>query len=190
MRILIAFLLICVSWVPAAAQALQPGDTIAVSVYQDSKLDRQIVIGPGGYISFPLAGQIRAEGMTPQSLEKALRSKLRDKYAGNLDITVSLIAAAKVDDELKPRFFVTGEVNKPGPYPLRVGTSLVQAIAMSGGLGQFAARKRIQVRRKVNGVESTLVFNYAAFEAGKEVAGNIDLQAGDVIIVPEKGFWE
>ena len=57
-------------------------------------------------------------------------------------------------------------------------------------LGQFAARKRIQVRRKVNGVEATLLFNYAAFEAGKEVVGNVDLEAGDVIIVPEKGFWE
>lgn len=190
MRILFAFLLICGSWVPVAAQALQPGDTIAVSVYQDSKLDRQIVIGPSGHISFPLAGQIHAEGMTPQSLEKALRSKLRDKYAGSLDISVSLVATAKVDDELKPKFFITGEVNKPGPYPLRAGTNLVQAIAMSGGLGQFAARKRIQVRRKVNGVESTLLFNYAAFEAGREVAGNIDLQAGDVIIIPERGFWE
>jgi polysaccharide export outer membrane protein len=190
MRILFAFLLICGSWMPAAAQALQPGDTIAVSVYQDSKLDRQIVVGPSGHISFPLAGQIRAEGMTPQSLEKTLRSKLRDKYAGSLDITVSLVATAKLDEEQKPKFFITGEVNKPGPYPLRVGTNVVQAIAMSGGLGQFAARKRIQVRRKVNGVEATLLFDYAAFEAGKEVAGNIDLQAGDVIIIPEKVFWE
>jgi polysaccharide biosynthesis/export protein len=190
MRILFAFLLICGSWLPAGAQALQAGDTIAVSVYQDSKLDRQIVIGPSGHISFPLAGQIRAEGMSPQTLEKALRTKLRDKYAGNLDITVSLVATAKLDEEQKPKFFITGEVNKPGPYSLRAGTSVVQAIAMSGGLGQFAARKRIQVRRKVNGVEATLLFDYAAFEAGKEVAGNVDLQAGDVIIVPEKGFWE
>jgi polysaccharide export outer membrane protein len=183
-------LLVCASWVAAAAQALQAGDTIAVSVYQDSKLDRQIVVGPSGYISFPLAGQIRAEGMTTQALEKALRSKLKDKYTGSLDITVSLIAAAKIDDELRPRFFITGEVNKPGPYVLRTGISVVHAIAMSGGLGQFAARKRIQVRRKVNGVESTLLFDYAAFEAGREGAGNVDLEPGDVIIVPEKGFWE
>src|SRR5262245_58482185 len=112
MRVLFAFLLICGSWAAAAAQSLQAGDTIAVSVYQDSKLARQIVIGPSGYISFPLAGQIHAEGMTPQSLEKALRSKLRDKYAGNLDISVSLVATAKIDEEMKPRFFITGEVNK------------------------------------------------------------------------------
>ena len=88
MRVLFACLLVCGSWVAAAAQALQPGDTIAVSVYQDTKLDRQIIVGANGYISFPLAGQIRAEGMTTQTLEKTLRSKLRDKYAGSLDITV------------------------------------------------------------------------------------------------------
>ena len=81
-------------------------------------------------------------------------------------------------------------MNKPGPYLLRSGTSVVQAIAMSGGLGQFAARKRIQVRRKVNGAESTMLFDYAAFEAGRDGAGNVDLQPGDVIIVPEKSFWE
>ena len=129
-------------------------------------------------------------GLTPQALEKALRSKLRDKYTGSLDITVSLIATTKQDDEQKPRFYVTGEVSKPGPYVLRAGTTVMQAIAMSGGLGQFAARKRIQIRRKVAGVKSTLLFNYGAFKSGADIAGNVELQPGDVIIVPEKSFWE
>src|SRR5262245_8269490 len=178
------------SWAQACAQELQPGDTIAISVYQDSKLDRQVVVGPTGLISFPLAGQLKAGGLTPQALEKALRGKLRDKYTGNLDITVSVISTAKQDDEEKPRFYVTGEVNKPGPYVLRPGTTIMQAIAMSGGLGQFAARKRIQIRRKVAGVEATLLFNYGAFEAGADIGGNVELQPGDVVIVPEKSFWE
>jgi polysaccharide export outer membrane protein len=119
-----------------------------------------------------------------------LRGKLRDKYTGNLDITVSLVAIARPDEEQRPRFYVTGEVSKPGSYLWRSGTNVVQAIAMSGGLGQFAARKRIQVRRKVGGVESTILFDYAAFEAGAEAASNIDLQAGDIVIVPQKGIWE
>jgi polysaccharide biosynthesis/export protein len=188
--IILALLILCGTWAKAVAQELQPGDTIAIAVYQDSKLDRQVVVGPTGFISFPLAGQLKAGGLTPQALEKALRSKLRDKYAGGLDITVSLIAGAKQDDEQKPRFYITGEVNKPGPYVLRPGTTVMQAIAMSGGLGQFAARKRIQIRRKVSGAESTLLFNYGAFEAGAEVGGNVELQPDDVIIVPEKSFWE
>jgi len=187
---ILALLILCGTWVGVTAQELQPGDTIAISVYQDSKLDRQVVVGPTGFISFPLAGQLKAAGRTPEDLEKTLRSKLRDKYTGGLDITVSLIASTKPDDEQKPRFYVTGEVNKPGPYVFRQGTTVIQAIAMSGGLGQFAARKRIQIRRKVAGVESTLLFNYGAFESGADIGGNVELQPGDVIIVPEKSFWE
>lgn len=190
MRVLFATILFCLLLSPASAQSLQPGDAVGISVYQDPKLDRQVIISPTGHISFPLAGQIKAEGLTPEGLEKALRAKLRSKYTGTLDITVSLVAIGKVDEDQKPRFFVTGEVSKPGPYVLRPGTNVVQAIAMSGGLGQFAARKRIQVRRKINGVETTLLFDYAAFEAGRETTGNVDLVAGDVVIVPEKGILE
>ncbi|HZM87320.1 MAG TPA: polysaccharide biosynthesis/export family protein [Blastocatellia bacterium] len=191
MRVIaLALLVLCGTWATVVAQELQPGDMIAISVYQDSKLDRQVVVGPTGFISFPLAGQLKAGGLTPQALEKALRSKLRDKYTGGLDITVSLISTAKQEDEQKPRFYITGEVNKPGPYVLRSGTTVMQAIAMSGGLGQFAARKRIQIRRKVAGVESTIFFNYGAFESGADLGGNVELQPDDVIIVPEKSFWE
>ena len=174
----------------AAAQTLQPGDTISVSVYQDPKLDRQIVIGPTGTISFPLAGRIQAQGLTPEALEKALKSKLKDKYTTNPDITVALVASSKTEDEQKPRFFVTGEVGKPGPYLLTQGTSVMQAIAISGGLGPFAARTRIQIRRKVNGVDSTLLFDYSAFEKGESVDGDVELQPGDVVLVPQKGFFE
>jgi polysaccharide export outer membrane protein len=176
--------------VAAAQQPLMSGDTIGISVYQDPKLDRQVVVGPTGYISFPLAGQIKAAGRTTQDLEKTLQLKLRDKYAGTLDIAVALIAKAKPADEDRPRFYITGEVNKPGPYVLRDKTTVVQAIAMSGGLGQFAARGRIQIRRRAAATETTILFDYGAYEAGREGGGNIELEPDDVIIVPQKGFWE
>jgi polysaccharide export outer membrane protein len=190
MRVILAVL---ISWsltLAAAAQALQSGDTIAISVYQDPKLDRQIVIGPTGTISFPLAGRIQAQGMTPEALEKTLKSKLKDKYTTTPDVTVALIATARTEEEEKPRFFITGEVGKPGPFLLTQGTSVMQAIAMAGGLGPFAAKTRIQVRRKINGVDSTFLFDYSAFEKGEDVSGDIELHPGDVIIVPEKGFFE
>lgn len=189
-RALFASLVWVLSWTVAAAQVLQPGDTVAIGVYQDSKLDRQLVIGPTGLISFPLAGQIKAGGLTPGGLEKALQSRLKDKYTAQLDITVAVVATAKPDEDQKARFFVTGEVSRPGPHVLRPGTTVLQAISVAGGLGQFAAKKRIQIRRTINGIESTFVFDYAAFETGKAPAGNIEIEAGDVIIVPEKGFLE
>lgn len=179
----------------AHAQQLKAGDTISISVFQDSKLDRQTLVGPTGMISFPLAGQIKAAGLTPPELESLLKSKLRDKYTSDLDITVSLISQGATDeetkDEEKPRYFVTGEVKTPGGYAMgKKKITVMQAIALAGGLGQFAAKQRIQVRRKINGGESRFIFDYTAFEAGTNLKDNVELREGDVIIVPERGLFD
>jgi len=190
MRILVALSLILAACTSALAQELQAGDTVAIAVYQDSKLDRQVVVGPTGLISFPLAGQIRAGGLTPERLEKLLKARLRDKYTTDLDVTVTLVTTGKMEDDLKPRFFVTGEVPRPGPYIIRTRTTVLQAIALAGGLGPFAAKGRIQIRREVNGTESVIVFDYRSFEAGTNLENNVELHANDVIIVPERRLFE
>jgi polysaccharide biosynthesis/export protein len=190
MRVLAALSLILAFCTAALAQELKAGDTIAIAVYQDSKLDRQVVIGPTGLISFPLAGQVRAGGQTPQGLEKVLKARLRDKYTTELDITVTLVSSGRLEDDLKPRFFVTGEVPRPGPYIIRTRTTVLQAIAMAGGLGPFAAKQRIQIRREVNGAETVLLFDYRAFEAGTNLENNIELHENDVVIVPERRLFE
>lgn len=187
MRILLAFLLLCGISNAAAAQALQAGDVVDVNVYQDPKLNRQVVIGPNGMISFPLAGHIRASGISPQALENALRSRLQDKYADELDITVAVVSR---DESTRPRIYVTGEVQRPGAHAIPTRTNVLQAIALAGGLGPFAAKGRIQVRRQIRGVDEVFVFNYRAFESGLDAAGNIDLRAGDVVVVPERGLFE
>lgn len=193
MRLLVAFLLLFSFAVDASAQVapLNPGDTIHISVWQDPKLDRQVVVGPDGMISFPLAGHIRAGGLTPPALENVLRQKLQKNYTSRLDITVSLAAVNKEEEfESKPRIYITGEVLKPGPYVIRTNTNVMQALALAGGLGPFAATKRIQIRRQQNGTDSTFLFNYKDYVAGTNTADNINLQSGDVIIVPERGLFE
>ena len=190
MRLLLILALFLGFGTYANAQALQAGDTIAIQVFQDSKLDRQMVIGPTGMISFPLVGQLKAAGLTVPALEAALKQRLRDKYTSDLDITVSLVSASLLSEDLKPRFFITGEIKAPGSYPIRTKTSLMQAISLAGGFSVFAAKQRIQVRRKINGSESLLQFNYEAFESGRDFTGNIDLRMGDIIIVPERGLFE
>ncbi len=198
MRALLVLLLVCVLSTAAGAQALQAGDTIGISVLQDPKLDRQTVVDRAGMISFPLAGRIKAAGLTPQGLADLLTARLKPNYATGLDITVSLLTPpptsttpnqADLDLE-RPRIYVTGEVKAPGYFVYRPRTTVVQAIALSGGLGVFAAKKRIQVRRKIAGVESVYVFNYSLFEAGVDLEGNIDLQPNDVVIVPERGLFD
>jgi polysaccharide biosynthesis/export protein len=191
MRILIILLTLCLSASATWAQSLKPGDTLLISVLQDPKLDRQVIVDSGGQIAFPLAGHIRAEGLSPQALENLLKSKLQKNYKDEaLDVTVALSNVTTPEDDLKPKIFVTGEVQRPGPYVVRQPTTLMQAISLAGGLGPFAAKRRVQVRRQTNSGESIFMFDYRAYEAGQDLEGNIVLRAGDVILVPERGLLE
>lgn len=178
----------------AHGQTLKSGDTLSITVLQDSKLDRTVVVDPLGEIAFPLAGHIRARGLTPLALENILKNKLRPNYKDEaLDVTVALVNAPKEvpEEDLKPKIFITGEVLKPGSYVVRQPTTLMQAISLAGGLGPYAAKKRIQVRRRAPGGDETIfVFNYRAYEAGADLEGNITLRAGDVIMVPERGLFD
>jgi polysaccharide export outer membrane protein len=150
-----------------------------------------LVIGPDGSFGFPLAGHIRAAGRSPQAVEDILKSRLQKNYTGALDITVSLAAVNKQDEEdTKPRVYVTGEVLRPGPVLLTTRINVMQAIALAGGLGPFAAKQRIQLHRKVEGSDRIFVFDYKAYTAGLDTADNLNLRAGDVIIVPERGLLE
>jgi polysaccharide biosynthesis/export protein len=166
---------------------LQPGDSIQVSVWQDPRLNRTVVVGPDGMVSFPLAGHIRAAGMTTQALESLLSEQLRPNYKTDPEVTVTLSGANAVITG--SQVFVTGEVQKPGPVFIKTGTSVVQVIALSGGLSKFAAKSRIQVHRRVAGTERVFVFNYSDFESGTNLQGNIALRPGDVILVPERGLF-
>jgi polysaccharide export outer membrane protein len=197
MRILVIALFFGLWASGASAQTLKVGDSLSITVLQDPKLDRTVVVDPSGEIAFPLAGHIRARGLTPQALENILKDKLRSNYKDeNLDVTVAVANAPKEpteppEEDLKPKVFITGEVVRPGSYVVRQPTTLMQAIALAGGVGPFAAKQRIQVRRRgAGGDETIFMFNYKAYEAGADLEGNIRLRAGDVIMVPERGLFD
>jgi polysaccharide biosynthesis/export protein len=194
MRIILVLLCMAVCLSGAHAQTLKSGDNLSISVLQDPKLDRNVVVDPSGEIAFPLAGHIRARGLTPQALENILKAKLKDNYRDErLDITVAVANSPKdiPEDDLKPKVFITGEVVRPGSYIVRQPTTLMQAIALAGGIGPYAAKRRIQVRRRAPGGDETIfMFNYKAYESGSDLEGNIQLRAGDVIMVPERGLFD
>ena len=193
MRTLLAALVVFFSlFTHAYAQApLRSGDMIEISVWQDPKLDRRVVVGPDGMIGFPLVGQIRVGGLTPQEVENLLRTRLQKNYTEKLDITVARAALNRdLEEETKPKVYVTGEVLRPGPYFVRPTINVMQAIALAGGLGPFAARQRIQLHRKIDGVDSIFIFDYYAYTSGTNTADNINLRSGDIIIVPERGLFE
>src|SRR6202051_1170775 len=117
MRILILLLGLCFLASAAEAQTLKPGDSLAISVMQDSKLDRQVLVDPSGQIAFPLAGHIRVNGLTPQAVENILKDRLKSNYKDeSLDVTVSLTGTTKdiPEEDLKPKVFITGEILRPG----------------------------------------------------------------------------
>jgi len=167
--IVLAFLAI---WVTAAeAQTLKPGDTLNISVLQDPEArPARSIVDPSGQIAFPLAGHIRARGLTPQALEGILIAKLKDNYKDDhLDVTVAVANSPKdiPEEDLKPKIYITGEVTRPGPYVVRQKTTLMQAIALAGGVGPYAAKRRIQVRRQMPGGDETIfMFDYKAYESG------------------------
>ena len=196
MKVITAFLILLCTMIASSAQAayrLQPGDTIQVSVWQEPKLDRQLVVAPDGTVAMPLVGHVSAGGKSAQQVEKAIKARLQTQYQSDLDVTVSLVAQPpekEEDEKVDPTIFVMGEVNKPGEFVIKKRVTLLQALAMGGGLSAFAAQRRIQVHRKVDGDDTIFEFDYRAFEHGKDVAGNITLRPGDVIVVPERGLFE
>lgn len=194
--LVIGFLVAAASAAQADGYRLRPGDVLDVSVWQDPKLNRQIVVGPDGIVAFPLAGRFKASGLTTGAVEKALKSRLQKQFTAELDVTVSFVQSAKqeakaIAEVLEWTIYVTGEVNKPGQFVVTKNPpTVLQAISLSGGLGPFAAEKRIQVRRNVDGAELVLSFNYKKYTSGTDVTGNITLQSGDVVVVPERKLFE
>jgi polysaccharide biosynthesis/export protein len=205
MRFIWAF---AVAWTILASGAanadpyrLRPGDTLEVTVWQEPKLNKQVVVAPDGRIAFPLVGHLRAGGTTVEAVEAAIRAGLSKQYTTEIDVTVALQSIKEYPPEpilpepppepiVYPNIYVTGEVQKPGRYEIKESTNVLQAIAISGGFSPFAAEKRIKIRRKVSGRERLYEFDYEAFTSGEDLSGNIRLHGGDVIIVPERGLFE
>ena len=192
-RILLAFLLVLPGIAPAFAQSagyrIQPGDELAITVLEDETLNRQLLVLPDGTISVPLAGTVRAGGRSVESVEAAIADQLASNFAVRPSVFVSVVTV----DETYGTFpiFVIGQVATPGMVEVEPGTTLLQAIALAGGLDRFAATKRIQLRRADStGQERLYLFNFKAVERGGAIQSMITLREGDVIIVPERRLFE
>lgn len=196
-HILIVLILLAGFTGAASAQdyKIRPGDRLEINVWQDPKLNRVVIVAPDGRISFPLAGQIRAGGRTVDNVEAELKKRLSSQYSEDVDISVAYAdrppdPPKEKEEKILPGVFVLGEVSKPGKVEYRSSMNVLQALASAGGLSPFAAEKRIKIRRKIDGEETLIDFNYKDFVSGKDLSGNVLLRNGDVIIVPERGLFE
>ena len=156
---------------------LGPADVIRVNVWKNADLSQTVTVGPDGFVSLPLLGDVHVAGMTTDQLAQSLSSRLT-AYVVSAQVTVSVV-------EIRSRqVYVMGQVGKPGGYSLVAPISVLQLIAQAGGLSTFANRKGIIVLRGSNGkTQQRLKFNYVAAIHG-DPKQNITLQPGDTVIVP------
>jgi polysaccharide export outer membrane protein len=183
----------------AAAQTdfrIGPGDTVRIEVLEDPSLNREVLVLPDGSLSFPLAGAVRAGGQTTTQLESSLASALAPNFATSPTVSVSVAGVAPRTNGGGARqidVYIMGEVeNGGGLIQVDRGTTVLQALALSGGFTRFAATKRIQLRRTdpQTGQQSVYNIDYRAIEQGASNIGSTVLADGDVIIVPERRLFE
>lgn len=155
---------------------LGPEDQIRVSVWENPQLTLDLVVRPDGKISMPLIQDVMAEGKTAVELATHIQQKLS---AFIKDPQVSVI----VLQVNAPKFYVIGSVVRPGTYPLRGETSVLQALSLAGGFTQFASPRSIKLIRNTNGKQEVRKLNYYdVIDKGGE--GNYLLKSGDTIVVP------
>jgi polysaccharide biosynthesis/export protein len=160
-----------------AGYVIGPDDALAVVFWREKELSADVVVRPDGMISLPLINDVRAEGLTPEQLRLALTTAAA-KFVEEPTVTV----VVKVINSRK--VFITGQVGKPGPYPLNGPTTVLQLIAMAGGVAEYADKSKILVVRKEGGKDLAFPFNYSEVTSGKKLQQNIELKPGDSVIVP------
>ena len=152
-------------------------DVLSIVFWRDKELTAEVTVRPDGKISLPLLNDIQASGLTPAQLKDRIVEESK-KYVEDPNVTVV------VKDIKSRKVFITGEVRKPGPYPLTSSTTVLQMISIAGGLADYAKPDKISVVRVENGKPLSFKFNYKEVIEGKKLNQNIELKPGDTIIVP------
>jgi protein involved in polysaccharide export with SLBB domain len=156
----------------AAATApakLAPGDKITVTVYGEDKLSGNYQLDQSGQISLPLAGTIKAQGLTQNELEDVLAKKFRSQYLKDPKVTVTIAS-------LQP-YYIIGEVKNPGQFPYQSGLNVLTAMAIAGGPTYRANRTKVEIQRRGEGS----MHEYPISES-------VPILPGDVLRVPERYF--
>jgi len=153
-----------------------PEDQIRVSVWENAQLTLDLVVRPDGKISMPLIQDVVAEGQTAAELSNTIHDRLQT-YIKEPQVSVIVLQVNA------PKYFVIGNVTRPGTYPLRSETSILQALSLAGGFTQFASPRSIKLIRSAAGKQEVRKVNYnRIIDEGGE--GNYILKSGDTIVVP------
>jgi len=179
-----------------AFYAIRDGDTLTISVLEDPNLTRTVLVRPDGRISLPIAGSVFVRGTSPENLEIILQERFSRGFQITPTVTVSIRGLSRAAGPQGPaaepiRYFLLGSIGRRGPVEVFEEVTILEALMLVGGPSQFAASDRIQIRRMAeDGSEEIFLFNWEALEDGDPIEGNITIQEGDIIYVPERGLFD
>ncbi|OUS12724.1 hypothetical protein A9Q89_04810 [Gammaproteobacteria bacterium 53_120_T64] len=158
---------------------INPGDVLQVFVWNEERLNREVLVGPAGAFRFPMVGEVQAGGSSASEIEQAITEGLGKYLKDEPVVTVSLLS---IDGN---KIYVLGQVARPGEFTANRRIDVLQALALAGGLTAFAAENEIKVlRRKADDALDVIPLRYAKIKQGKELESNIFLRSGDVVVVP------
>jgi polysaccharide biosynthesis/export protein len=160
-----------------AGYTVKPGDTLTISVWKEPELQGPVLVTPDGAFAFPLVGQVDARGKTVTDLQKVVTERL-GKYISDPVVTVS------VQDIKGNKVYVIGQVNKPGEFIVNPRVDVMQALSMAGGTTPFASLGNIIILRRSGSQQEALKFDYTDLVKGRNLQQNIELRAGDIVVVP------
>jgi len=149
-----------------------PEDILFIKVWREPDFTLPVAVRPDGKITLPLIGEVQAGEQTPGQLTNRL-SELLAKYINHAEVTVF------VTEVRSKKFYLDGELNRPGSFPLVTPTTVLEALSHGGGFKDFANTKKIRILR----AGRILYFNYKDVTSGKHLEQNILLESGDHIIV-------
>ena len=150
-------------------------DVLEIAVWREPDLSRTMPVRPDGKIAMPLVGEIEAAGLTPNELQAKVKEGLTP-YVKDVAVTVM------VREVNGPRFYVLGEVPRPGGFPLRGSLTVTQALALAGGKGEFASNEVVWVRQQTDGKTERVRLSYDELVEG-QAKGALWLAPGDVIFL-------
>ena len=161
----------------AGDYTIAPADVLEISIWGEEELARQLVVRPDGKVSFPLIGDIEVAGKTTAEVKKLVEKKIRP-YIPEASATVIVSQLGSL------QYFVIGKVAKPGMFNVSKPLTVLQALAMAGGLTTFANESGISIVRYYGKKTMRIPFNYKEVKQGKNLEQNILLERGDVVLVP------
>jgi polysaccharide export outer membrane protein len=163
---------------PPADYVIGPEDVLGVVFWRETNMTADVVVRPDGKISLPLINDIQAAGLTPDQLRERVQAEASRFFEDpNATVIVKQINSRRI--------YITGQIVKPGPYPMIGPMTVLQLIAMAGGLSEFADQENIIIwRANEFGQQVSYAFNYKAVSRRRNLQQNISLKPGDTVVVP------